>query len=186
MTEDQAPEAMEDELSALKQRADQMGIKYHPNIGVESLRERLAAVLADEAPAEEPPAPSGIPTPLSKAEQRVAAKKQATKLVRCRIACMNPSKREWEGEIFTAGNSLVGTFRKFVPFDKEFHVPHIILNMIKARQCQVFNTVRDSRDNQVRKGKLIKEFSVEVLPPLTEAEIKEIAQRQLMAAGTAV
>ena len=48
------------------------------------------------------------------------------------------------------------------------------------RQCQVFTTVRDRRGNASRKGKLIKEFSIEVLDPLTEDELKELAQRQAM------
>jgi hypothetical protein len=40
--------------------------------------------------------------------------------------------------------------------------------------------VKDSRGNNVRKGKLIKEFAIEVLPQLTEAELKEMARRQAM------
>jgi hypothetical protein len=96
---------------------------------------------------------------------------------------MNPAKKEWDGEIFTAGNSLVGSMTKYVPFnaDDGWHVPRIIYQQLVQRQCQVFTTVRDSRGNTSRKGKLIKEFAIEVLPMLTAEELKDLAQRQAMA-----
>jgi hypothetical protein len=96
---------------------------------------------------------------------------------------MNPAKKEWDGEIITTGNSLVGTFRKYIPFnsDEGWHVPQIIYNQLVSRQCQVFTTVTDARGNKVRRGKLIREFAIEVLPQLTPQELHELAQRQAMA-----
>ena len=116
-------------------------------------------------------------------QRRLRRKREASELVRIRLTCMNPNKREWEGEIFSAGNSLVGTFTKYVPFnvDDGWHVPQIILEMIRARQCQIFYTEKSRNGVNVRKGKLIKEFNVEVLPPLTPAELHDLAQRQAMA-----
>ena len=95
---------------------------------------------------------------------------------------MNPAKKEWEGEIITAGNSTVGTFRKYIPFnsDEGWHVPRIIYNQLVSRQCQVFTTVKDNRGNKVRRGKLIREFAIEVMSPLTAEELQELAQRQAM------
>lgn len=163
-----------DELAALKERADLLGVKYHPSISLEKLREKVNATLAptgDEAEA----AP--------KKPNRLAAQKRASELVRIRLTCMNPAKKEWEGEIFTVGNAAVGTFKKFIPFnaDEGWHVPRIILEQLQERQCQVFVTSRDKRGNTTRQGKLIKEFAVEILPALTEEELKDLAQRQAMA-----
>jgi hypothetical protein len=104
-------------------------------------------------------------------------------LVRIRVTCMNPAKAEWEGEIVTVGNSAVGSITKFIPFnaDAGWHVPRIIYQQLVERQCQIFVTVTDSRGNKTRKGKLIKEFAIEVMPPLTPAELQELAQQQAMA-----
>lgn len=174
-----------DELTTLKARADQMGITYHPSIKVEKLREKIAAKLAGEEEPKEPVTPdTGVSTASESAAQlRVRKKREASELVRIRVTCMNPLKKEWDGEMFTCGNSLVGTIRKFVPFnaDDGWHVPRIIYNMMVQRQCQVFKTEKDSRGNKTRKGKLIKEFAIEVLPQLTEAERLDLAQRQAMA-----
>lgn len=188
-------EEMQSKLEALKDRADLLGIKYHPNISEEKLEERVKAAL-DDAPKdaqESPAAPAKQPaeaaapklkTPEETANQRrVRKKKEAEALVRVRVTCMNPNKKEWDGEIITAGNNMVGTIRKMVPFNEVWHVPRMILNVMRDRQCQVFVTVRDDKGRKVRKGKLIKEFAIEELPPLTEDELKKLAQRQAMARG---
>lgn len=178
----EALEPVVDELAALKARADQLGISYHPSIGLEKLREKVnATITSQEAPTADPePVVEETAAVESEAERRLRKRREANELVRIRVTCMNPAKNEWEGEIFTAGNSVVGSFSKFVPFnaDEGWHVPRIILNQIQQRQCQIFTTVKDSRGNSTRKGKLIKEFAVEILDPLTAEELAELARRQ--------
>ena len=178
-----------DELTALKARADMMGIPYHSSIGVEKLRAKIEAKLNDQ------PDPDAIDkvaldkpvVGMTEGMKRKKAQEEALKLVRVNITCMNPAKREWEGEIFTVGNDLVGTVKKYVPFNTTdgWHVPAILLQMIRERECQIFVTERAKNGVNVRTGKQIKEFAVDVLEPLTPAELKELAQRQAMAAGTA-
>ncbi|TXH13306.1 MAG: hypothetical protein E6R03_11545 [Hyphomicrobiaceae bacterium] len=174
----------QDELAALKSRADMMGISYHPSIGLEKLREKVNAAI--EGKADETKQDAAVVVSASgetEGQRNARLKKEASKLVRIRVSCMNPAKKEWEGEIFSIGNAVVGSFTKYVPFNTEdgWHVPHMMYQMIKDRECQVFYTVTDSRGNKTRKGKLIKEFNVEVLPPLTPEELHDLAQRQAMA-----
>lgn len=175
-----------DELTLLKQRAQTLGIKFHPSIGLESLRSKVSAALTgeDAEEAAEEPVPEA-PAAESRIQMRNRLRKEASALVRVRVTCMNPNKKEWKGEIFTASNSIVGTFRKYVQFNTEegWHVPQIILNMIKARQFQTFYTIKNERGVAVRKGKLVPEFAVEVLPPLTEKELLELSRRQALAGG---
>lgn len=195
------------ELDSLKERADQLGITYHPSIGVDKLREKVNASLNPKTPEESPeptkdegdtgkhetPGPAPVvqedQAPVEQAESaaqfRLRKKKEASELVRIQVTNMNPNKRDYDGEIFSAGNTIVGTFKKYVPFDTEWHVPRIILNMIKQRQCQVFVNRKDPRGGTVKEGKLIREYNVTELEPLTGAELKELAQRQAMAAGNA-
>ena len=190
-TELDSPEQDEpqlDELTLLKQRAQTLGIKFHPSIGLESLRSKVSAALTGEAAEEaaEEPVPEA-PAAESRIQMRNRLRKEASALVRVRVTCMNPNKKEWKGEIFTASNSIIGTFRKYVQFNTEdgWHVPQIILNMIKARQFQTFYTIKNERGVAVRKGKLVPEFAVEVLPPLTEKELLELSRRQALAGGVA-
>lgn len=175
-----------DELTALKARADLLGISYHPSIGVEKLREKVAAKLAEgEAPVADSSSVATATDAETPGQRRKRLKDEASALVRIRVTCMNPFKSEWEGEIFTAGNSIVGTHKKYVPFnaDEGWHVPRIIYNQLVQRQCQVFHTVTLPGGKKVRKGKLIREFAIEVLPALTKEELRDLAQRQAMAGG---
>ena len=181
-------ELTQDELATLKARADMLGISYHPSIGVEKLKAKIEAKLSDtpEEP-EEPEEPAPVQAPVvaveTEGQKRQRLRRQAAELIRIRVTCMNPAKREWEGEIITAGNSAVGTFKKYIPFnaDEGWHVPRIIYNQLVERECQVFVSTKDGRGNSIRKGKTIKEFAIEVLPQLTQKELDELARRQAMA-----
>ena len=178
-------EVVTDELTVLKARADKLGISYHPSIKLEKLRAKVKEFLADDGEVDaEDEAPVAATKEKETANQlRVRKRKEANALVRVRVACMNPNKKEWDGEIITTGNSAVGTIKKYVPFNAEdgYHVPRMIYEQLLQRQCQVFYTHKDSKGNKSRKGKLIKEFSIELLPPLTAGELKDLAQRQAMA-----
>lgn len=170
-------------LEQLKIRADRLGVKYHPSIGMEKLREKIAEFEAGQAteseePSEETPVAA---RPETENERRQRIKDEANKLVRVRVSCMNPYKREWEGEILTSGNTIVGTVKKYVPFNVEWHVPQILLNMLQERMCQIFVSKKTKHGVTVREGKLIKEFAIEILDPLTPEELKDLAQQQAMA-----
>lgn len=179
MSDDIEEVLVQDELSTLKARAQLLGLSFHPSIGLEKLREKVNGVTA-EKPAVAESAPAEIE---SETQKRFRMKQEALRLIRIRVSCMNPAKSEWSGEIFTVGNSTIGSVKKFVPFniDEGWHVPHIMYEQLKERQCQIFTTVRDARGNNVRKGKMIREFNIEVLAPLTPAELADLAQRQAIA-----
>lgn len=185
MSDFEDQEVIQDELTALKARADLLGLTYHPSIGVEKLRAKVQDALADAPASEEAEVvvSQGLVLAETPEEFRGRKRKEAAALVRIRLSCMNPNKKDWTGEIITTGNSVVGTFSKFIPFNAEdgWHVPHIIYEQLMDRKCQIFVTVKDGKGNSIRKGKLIREFAIEVLPPLTEEELKDLAQRQALA-----
>lgn len=177
------------EIDSLKERATTMGLSFHPSIGVEKLRDKINAELSkDSDDTKESQDTSGedeeggVETANQK---RLRKKREASEMVRIRVTCMNPNKRDYDGDLFMAGNSVIGTFKCFVPFDVEWHVPKVIYNMIVQRKCQVFVTRKDERNRPVKEGKLIPEYSVSVLEPLTKEELGDLAQRQAMANGTA-
>lgn len=174
---------MPDELTSLKQRADLLGISYHPSIGLEKLRDKVNAAITPAEETKKETVTAAEPAVESEAAKRLRLRNEAAALVRIRITCMNPNKKEWDGEIITAGNAGVGTFKKFVPFnvDEGWHVPNIIYQQLLHRECQIFVTTTDHRGNKSRKGKIIREFAIEVMPQLTAEELAELARRQAMA-----
>lgn len=172
-------EIISDELALLKTKADRLGVAYHPSIGAEKLREKINAAMAEEPAVIEQPV---VPVISEEAKKRKLLD-DANKLIRVRITCMNPVKKDWEGELFTVSNSVVGTQKRFVPFNAPdgWHVPQMMLNMLQERTCQVFYNEKSKNGVTVRRGKLIKEFAIEILPQLTKEELKDLAQQQAMA-----
>lgn len=171
----QSDELEQAALEGLKERATKLGIKFHPSIKAETLQAKIKEAMGEDSNATNKPVVEASSTV-------VDPRKEAARLIRIRLTCMNPAKKEWDGEIITVGNSVVGTHKKYIPFnaDEGWHVPKIIFDALVERQCQVFTTVKDSRGNNIRQGKLIKEFNIEVLPNLTSEELQELARRQAL------
>ena len=191
-------EEMVNELETLKARADMMGIKYHPATGVDKLRLKIQAKLDGKKVEEELEEFSEVTIPknTSKPEQALTeaefkilnskeTRRKAGSLIRCRVTCMNPNKKGWEGEIISVGSAKLGTFKKYIPFNAEdgWHIPYIIVEAMKERKCSFFNVTTDAKGNKVAKAKQINEFSIEELPSLTKEELKELARRQSMMRG---
>ena len=172
--ENNTPTEDKDELTLLKERADLMGVKYHPSIGLDTLKEKVNSILATKEVA--------TPTEETPGQKRARLIAEATRLVRIRLTCMDPNRKGWPGEIFTVSNGVVGTIRKFVPFNAEngYHVPAIILKQLKRRKRQEFRTVKTRNGMSIKRGYLVPAFAIEELPPLTPEELKELARQQAL------
>ncbi len=189
-----------EELQELKITAISIGMKvgvdFHPSIGKEKLLERMDEYqekLATEYSLKNAPKnklPDYLPVTAdeeneSKSARRARKAKEANRYVRSTITCVNPDKSEWDGEYLTASNGLIGTVRKFVPFnrDEPYHVPQILVKMIQDRRYTSFTTVRGKHGVDTKKGKIVPEFNVIIHPDLTIAEHKELQRQQAIRKG---
>lgn len=182
--------AMPSELEVLKQRAALMNIKFSNNISVEKLREKIeAAQAADE---EEPEVEVTTTNPLSQ-EAPVVKKmtlgqkirQEQLRLVRVRIQNLDPKKKDLPGEIITVANEYMGTVRKFVPYgeatDNGYHIPYCIYEFLKNRKF-VNITTKKGKNGQLQVSHAdVREFSIEVLPQLTQEELNRLGQAQIAA-----
>lgn len=160
---------MQSELELLKERADTLGLKYSASIGVDALRNKVNASLEPVADIKEKD---------TEAVERVRQIAEATRLVRVRIMNMNPAKKDWKGEYFTVSNAVVGTIRRYVPYDVEWHCQDFILGMIKDRQMARYYSEKNDKGMSVRRYRLVPEFSVEMLPDLSKKELDALAADQ--------
>lgn len=195
------------ELDHLKDIAAELKYEHHHNIGVEKLEKQLleycitqgttleevsATVLAkkikvDPTVMEDPKQElieklskmtfSSIEGKVS-AEKSNNTKKDALRLVRCTITCNNKNKTALQGEIFCASNSQIAEIKKYVPFGVITHVPQILFNLIKEKMYQNF---RDEKINGVKvtHSAMVPEYSIQILDPITLAELEAIKRKQL-------
>ena len=167
---DEVEVSKESEIEALKLIADNMGLEYHPSIGVDKLKVKI-----DKA--KEPVATKKVAT-MNKMESRKGYILEATKLVRLRVVNMNPTRRESKGEYFSVSNKMIGTVKRFIPFDVEWHAEHVIYTTIRDRKFRKTLEESDGKGGKTSRNVFIPEFSVEVLPDLTTQELKDLAADQ--------
>lgn len=176
-TTDQGEIPEQDERTALEARAKVLNISFHTNISTEKLRERVnAAISGTREEDSERPAKDE-----SDVARRSRLKKKASRLIRVRIHCNDPAKKDWPGEYITVGNNAVGTYRKYVPYnqDEPFHLPEIIVNALREKRVQVFATKKSKNGIPVRESKSIAAYAIEIVQPLTEEELAQLANSQM-------
>ena len=193
-----ADEQAVDELPLLKERAKVMGIPFSNNISLETLRKRVADKMEGKDEAPEVNALTGDPEiahamaakPLNQKANEVALRKlmYATQMrqVRVRITNMDPKKKDLPGEIWTVANEYLGTVRKFVPYgeqtDDGFHIPYCLYRLLDSKRFLHIRDVKDRTTGIVRQDKVwAKEFSLDVLPTLTQGELGRLAAAQAAA-----
>lgn len=165
----------------LRENGRLLGITFSPNEGIPSMRQKLME--ARELLTQEPiVADSSLP--VEQQDDDITARRkmrlEMTKLVRVQIACLNPAKAELPGEIFTIHNDVVGTVKKFVPYNEAgeaYHVPFFLFKFLKRKKyLQIKDPPKGSR--QAPTTKMVPEFAITVLDPLTPSELKELARAQ--------
>lgn len=176
--------AEEQELNLLKQRADVMGIAYKGNIGIVALKAKI-----DAAQGGDPEEDEGVSTDnMSESEyeqhMRDEMKRTKLRLIRCRVSNLNPAKNDVRGEIITVANKYLGTVRKFIPFGEQtdggYHIPQVLVDELNTRKFQQVKTKR-VKGQLVNESRMVKEFAIEVMPPLTEDELRQLGDRQAAA-----
>ena len=193
-----ADEQVVDELTLLKERAKVMGIPFSNNISLETLRKRVADKMEGKDEAPEVNALTGDPEiaqalatkPLDPKANAVALRKlmhaKQMRQVRVRVTNMDPKKKDLPGEIWTVANEYLGTVRKFVPYgeqtDDGFHIPYCLYRLLDSKRFLHIRDVKDRTTGIVRQDKVwAKEFSLDVLPTLTQGELDRLAAAQAAA-----
>lgn len=158
------------ELQLLKEKAGALGVEYKANVSSKTLS-KLIKEFEEQEEQEDG---------LTENERIQKTMEEATKLVRVIITPMDSSKRDYQGDVFSAGNAVVPTMTKYVPFGVEWHVPQIILNTIKEKVINRFIAKKDERGREYREYQEARAYSIQELPPLTKEELEELAKSQEM------
>ena len=181
-----------EELQQLKQRAKLMGIKFPNNIGLEALKSKVNGALAESGEddtefddvtlteTEGSKVSQGISPKALAALEKKSLKNKLSRLVRIRLSSNNPAHQKHQGYLANVGNAEFGQYKKFIPYDTEWHVPYFIFQNLKnERFFQSFVEKRNlATGRKTKKSVIKKEFVVEELPPLTEDELKDLAAQQ--------
>ena len=115
--------------------------------------------------------------------------REQMKLVRVRITNLDPKKKNLPGEVFTVANEYLGTVRKYIPYgevsDEGYHVPYCIYRELESRRFLDIRTYKDrANGNKIRvEQRWAKEFAIEVMPHLSQIELRQLAVAQMAEVG---
>lgn len=150
------------ERALLQERADKMGIKYSPNIGLETLKERIHEKLKEEEP--------------EYGNELENARKECVKLIRVSVTSLDNSKVQLDGEYFKVANGVCSVAR-YIPFNTPWHIEKILYDTLKEKKVQqVKSAPKGSAITQ--KSVISPAYAIEVLDPLTDKELESLANSQ--------
>lgn len=163
---------------SLREKGKLLGLNFAPNTSVPRMIEELTA--AREIYTNMVPEAQGESETEDEYAMRRRLKLENTKLVRIQISCLNPQKSDLPGEIFTVHNEYVGTVKKFIPYNEAgnaYHVPMFLLKFLKDKKfMQIIQPPKGS--TAPPSTRLVNEFAINILPDLTEQELRELARAQ--------
>lgn len=200
----EAPEPVEDEipdtdfdnkLTIMRGRADIMGIAYKPEHSADYIEALIDMKLASDQTAPSAAAPvvqasaplTGGDRPTKSLRQHVIDENM--KLVRIRLTNMDQKDQSLNGDIFTVSNEYLGDVKRFVPYQDKFytngyHVEACILKQLQDKKYLRISVTQNSQKQEVIESSWVKKFAIEILPPLTEAEIERLRITQLQSGST--
>lgn len=164
-------------LERARQRADVMGISYSPNAKAETIEAKIKEKMDMDVTTV-----TSAPTDAVSNRKKIIDANMA--LVRINYTNMHPDKTERRGEFITVVNDFIGSVTKFVPYGVDtpvdgYHVPYCIYKEMRDKEFVIHKQIKNPQTGKlVMKATRAKEYSISVLPPLTEEELQVIADRQ--------
>lgn len=115
--------------------------------------------------------------------RRQIIRAKAMKLTRVRITSLDPNDAQLNGAIITVANKYTGKVSKYIPFGDDgengYHVPEILLNFLRSQKFVLRREVKGGQFGVKKyKTSYVNKFAIEVLEPLSKAEIEELAAHQ--------
>lgn len=185
-TPNASPE-LDQAIASLKKKADLLGISYKSNVSIATLQKAISEKMEGTGVGESTTtAPTAVPKTSPTASKDVdTLVKEAHKLVRVIVTPIDQTKAtNLESELISAGNSVVGTVTRLVPFGIEWHVEQIILNALKEKKFQQFIKKKGQHGVDSNTTRYVPAYSITELPPLTPEELNALAVAQMRAGAT--
>lgn len=169
------------ERDLLKEKADLLGIEYAGNISNEKLRDLVNKANESLEDNKEDKASNTSNKPV---DDLVKIRLELTKKVRILITCNDPLMKDYDTTpYYSFSNSAITLPSITIPLGVEWHIPNAYVGMLQAMECKIPVKSKDEKGRPITVRRTIKKYNVNILPPLTEKELEELKQAQIMRDG---
>lgn len=115
--------------------------------------------------------------------RRQVIRAQALRMVRVKIQNLDPSDSVLDGAIISLQNKYTGKVSKYIPFgegsENGYHIPWMMYEHLKNWKFPLRKEQKGGRFGvKTYKTVMVNKYSIEILPPLTMAELKNLANYQ--------
>lgn len=163
-------------LEDLKAKAALLGIEHSPNIGANTLQEKINVRMGELK----------IEAESKKAIEasKLTLQQKAMKMVRVLITPNDPTYEDRDGIFLVTGNSDIASDMRQAPFNVPWLIPEVFYQQIKAMQYQHFKKKVKGFGGQLTnleqevEGVWRPSFNVQLLDMISDDEISEIQKRQ--------
>ena len=158
------------ELESLRRQAELLGVAYSGNTSLATLRENVRKVAG---------------TPEENAAKDDAYSKlynEKMRLIRCEVQCLHPMYRNAGGTFISLSNSVLGSYKWFVYFNRPVHITKwcydflkdsVWVERVEKGTVDKFGRTHNETINVTRRT-----YAITDLPPLTKEELEKLATDQ--------
>lgn len=176
------------DLEAVRAKAKELGVPYHPAQKAETIQANIDRFLVEQASGVTLPAttetPSTTETPpaklLTAAEELELLRKEALALIPVTVTSMDPQDASLTGVAVSVGNSKLGQITKVIPFGYKWFMPKILVDDLERRQfarTAMIPTPGAPGGERVNTT-FVKKYAIQYHPIPTQAELEELAKAQ--------
>ena len=163
-----APEYAKLNLDGLKEVADKYNIPHHPTIGEKALAVKITEVMET------------VQKPTNDLERKAILRREANIQLRVKVTSLNPAQKALQGIPYEVSNNSIGTVKKFIAFNKPWHIPQCFLKSLRGKVFAQFVTETDPlTKEEIVSTVEAQAYNIEILPDIPQEKLDAIAAAQV-------
>jgi len=169
---------VEFDLEAIRAKAKELGVAYHPAQKAETIQQNIDKFLSEGQTVE-----LAAPKPKEETPEQIEARllKEALALIPVTVISMDPADTETTGVLVSVGNRKLGQITKAIPFGYKWYMPKILVQHMEAQMfCRSSMVPTGVPGTPERLNtQWLKKYSIQYHPMPTPEELAELAKLQL-------
>ena len=163
------------DLEVVREKANELGVKWHPAMKAETIQQKIDEYLEQNAP--QVITPSVIhQTPAQKQAQRL---RDAMALIPVTVTSMDPADASVTAVTISVGNRKIGQITKVIPFGYKWYMPKLLVKEMEKKMFVRNAMIPLPGGTERLNTQWIKKYAIQYHPIPSPEELEELAKLQL-------